>query len=115
VARPRHVYLIDGSGFIFRAYHAMPPLTRPDGTPVGAVLGFTNMLLKLRQETDADHIAVVFDVARKTFRNRIYPDYKAQPARAARGSDSPIRPGARGGATPFPSAASSRRITRPTI
>jgi len=77
VARPRHVYLIDGSGFIFRAYHAMPPLTRPDGTPVGAVLGFTNMLLKLRQETDADHIAVVFDVARKTFRDRIYPAYKA--------------------------------------
>ncbi len=77
MARPRHVYLIDGSGFIFRAYHAMPPLTRPDGTPVGAVLGFTNMLLKLRQDTDADHIAVVFDVARKTFRNRIYPEYKA--------------------------------------
>ncbi len=77
MARPRHVYLIDGSGFIFRAYHAMPPLTRPDGTPVGAVLGFTNMLLKLRQETDADHIAVVFDVARKTFRDRIYPAYKA--------------------------------------
>jgi DNA polymerase I len=78
VARPKHVYLIDGSGFIFRAYHAMPPLTRPDGTPVGAVLGFSNMLLKMRQETDADHLAVVFDVARKTFRNRIYPEYKAQ-------------------------------------
>ena len=78
MARPKHVYLIDGSGFIFRAYHAMPPLTRPDGTPVGAVLGFSNMLLKLRQETDADHLAVVFDVARKTFRNRIYPEYKAQ-------------------------------------
>ncbi len=77
MARPKHVYLIDGSGFIFRAYHAMPPLTRPDGTPVGAVLGFTNMLLKLRQETEADHIAVVFDVARKTFRDRIYPAYKA--------------------------------------
>ena len=78
MATPKHVYLIDGSGFIFRAYHAMPPLTRPDGTPVGAVLGFSNMLLKLRQETDADHLAVVFDVARKTFRNRIYPEYKAQ-------------------------------------
>jgi len=76
--KPRHVYLIDGSGFIFRAYHALPPLTRPDGTPVGAVLGFTNMLLKLLQETDADHIAVVFDTARTTFRNRIYEAYKAQ-------------------------------------
>ena len=76
--KPRHVYLIDGSGFIFRAYHALPPLTRPDGTPVGAVLGFTNMLLKLLQETDADHVAVVFDTARTTFRNRIYEAYKAQ-------------------------------------
>jgi DNA polymerase-1 len=75
--KPSHVYLIDGSGFIFRAYHAMPPLTRPDGTPVGAVLGFTNMLLKLRQETESSHFAVVFDVARKTFRDRIYPQYKA--------------------------------------
>ncbi len=74
---PRHVYLIDGSGFIFRAYHALPPLTRPDGTPVGAVLGFSNMLLKLLQETDADHIAVIFDAAHRTFRHRIYEAYKA--------------------------------------
>ncbi|HYC12805.1 MAG TPA: 5'-3' exonuclease H3TH domain-containing protein, partial [Stellaceae bacterium] len=76
--KQHHLYLIDGSGFIFRAYHALPPLTRPDGTPVGAVLGFTNMLLKLVQETDADLIAVVFDTARTTFRNRIYEAYKAQ-------------------------------------
>src|SRR5277367_4474805 len=75
---PRHVFLVDGSGFIFRAYHALPPLTRPDGTPVGAVLGFSNMLLKLLQGTDADHIAVVFDTARATFRSRLYPEYKAQ-------------------------------------
>ncbi len=77
LSAPKHVYLIDGSGFIFRAYHALPPLTRPDGTPVGAVLGFSNMILKLIQETDADHIAVVFDSARATFRNRIYDQYKA--------------------------------------
>ena len=77
MSKPRHVYLIDGSGFIFRAYHALPPLTRQDGTPVGAVLGFSNMLLKLLQETDADHLAVVFDTARATFRNRIYEAYKA--------------------------------------
>jgi len=76
-AKPKHVYLIDGSGFIFRAYHAMPKLTRPDKTPVGAVLGFCNMILKLIGETDADHVAVVFDVARTTFRNRLYKDYKA--------------------------------------
>ncbi len=75
--KPKHVFLIDGSGFIFRAYHALPPMTRPDGTPVNAVYGFTSMLIKLVEETDADHIAVVFDRARKTFRNDIYPQYKA--------------------------------------
>ena len=74
---PRHVFLVDGSGFIFRAYHALPPLTKSDGTPVGAVLGFSNMLLKLLQGTDADYIAVVFDTAKTSFRNRIYDAYKA--------------------------------------
>ncbi len=73
---PRHVYLVDGSGYIFRAFHALPPLTRPDGTPINAVLGFTNMLMKLLDDTDADHIAVIFDAARRNFRNDIYPDYK---------------------------------------
>lgn len=74
---PKHVYLIDGSGYIFRAFHALPPLTRSDGTPINAVLGFTTMLIKLLDDTDADHIAVIFDAARKTFRNDIYPEYKA--------------------------------------
>ena len=73
----KHVFLIDGSGFIFRAYHALPPMTRADGTPVGAVYGFTSMLMKLLDDTDADHIAVIFDRARKTFRSDIYPAYKA--------------------------------------
>ena len=73
----RHLYLIDGSGFVFRAFHALPPLTRPDGTPVNAVLGFTNMLWKILRETDADHAAVIFDTARLTFRNEIYELYKA--------------------------------------
>jgi DNA polymerase-1 len=77
VSGPRHLFLIDGSGFIFRAFHALPPLTRPDGTPVGAVFGFTQMILKLLEETDADAVAVVFDAGRETFRNEIYPDYKA--------------------------------------
>ncbi len=76
-AAPRHVYLVDGSGFIFRAFHALPPLTRGDGTPVNAVLGFSNMLWKLICETDADYIAVVFDASRITFRNRLYDQYKA--------------------------------------
>jgi len=74
---PKHVYLVDGSGYIFRAFHALPPLTRADGTPVNAVLGFTSMLMKLISETDADHIAVIFDASEKTFRNDIYPEYKA--------------------------------------
>ncbi len=76
--KPEHVYLIDGSGFIFRAFHALPPMTRPDGTPVNAVYGFANMLMKLLDDTDADHVAVIFDAARKTFRSEIYPEYKAQ-------------------------------------
>jgi DNA polymerase I len=75
--KPRHVYLVDGSGYIFRAYHALPPLSRKDGTPTGAVLGYSNMLAKLLQETDADHLAVVFDRARSSFRNQIYSEYKA--------------------------------------
>jgi DNA polymerase-1 len=77
-AAPHHVFLVDGSGFIFRAYHALPPLSRSDGTPTSAVLGFSNMLAKLLSETDADHIAVVFDASGRSFRNRIYDQYKAQ-------------------------------------
>ncbi|MEE8445916.1 MAG: PIN domain-containing protein, partial [Alphaproteobacteria bacterium] len=75
--KPDHVFLIDGSGYIFRAFYALPPMTRPDGTPVNAVYGFTSMLMKLVDDTDAEYLAVVFDTARKTFRNDIYPDYKA--------------------------------------
>ncbi len=74
------LYLIDGSGFIFRAYHALPPLNRADGTPIGAVLGFCNMLAKLLKDMQAHHIAVVFDADRKTFRHAIYADYKANRA-----------------------------------
>ena len=73
----KHIYLVDGSGFIFRAFHALPPFTRPDGTPINAVFGFTNMLMKFLFEREIDGLVVLFDVARKTFRNEIYPDYKA--------------------------------------
>jgi DNA polymerase I len=77
-----HLYLIDGSGYIFRAYHALPPLTRKsDGLPVGAVQGFCNMLWKLLTDKSAatkpTHLAVIFDFSSKTFRNDFYPDYKA--------------------------------------
>ena len=82
VQKGSHVYLVDGSGFIFRAFHALPPLTRPsDGLPVGAVHGFCQMLWKLMGDSKlADrptHIAVIFDAGRETFRNEIYEDYKA--------------------------------------
>ena len=78
-----HLHLIDGSAYIFRAYHALPPLTRKsDGLPVGAVAGFCNMLWRYLGENDASadaptHAAVIFDYSSKTFRNEIYPDYKA--------------------------------------
>ncbi|MBI2233432.1 MAG: DNA polymerase I [Micavibrio aeruginosavorus] len=72
------IYLVDGSGYIFRAYYALPQnLTNPQGVPVGAVLGFVNMLLKLLTDLHAPAIAVIFDAARKNYRNDIYPEYKA--------------------------------------
>ena len=77
----KRLYLIDGSGYIFRAFHALPPMTRPDGTPVNAVYGYTNMLMKLlddlRDHSSEELIAVTFDTKRATFRNEIYPEYKA--------------------------------------
>ncbi len=77
-AAPATLYLVDGSGFIFRAFHALPPLTRSDGTPVNAVLGFTNMLMKLLSDQRAEAVAVVFDTRRETnFRTAFYPAYKA--------------------------------------
>ena len=69
--------LIDGSGFIFRAFHALPPLRRPDGVPVGAVYGFCSMLFKTILENKTEALVVVFDAGRKTFRQDIYPAYKA--------------------------------------
>ncbi len=77
-----HLFLVDGSGYIFRAYHALPPLTRKsDGLQINAVLGFCNMLWKLLNEMKPDerptHLAVVFDKSEKTFRTDFYPDYKA--------------------------------------
>jgi len=85
-----HFYLIDGSGYIFRAYYALPPLTRKsDGLPTGAVSGFCSMLFKLLEDSKSDqnlqkptHFAVIFDSARKTFRNDIYSDYKANRSEA---------------------------------
>ncbi len=85
IKKTDHYYLIDGSGYIFRAYYALPPLTRKsDGLPTGAVSGFCSMLFKLLEDSKSDrnlqkptHFAVIFDSARKTFRNEIYSDYKA--------------------------------------
>lgn len=72
-----HFYLVDGSGFIFRAFHALPPMSRSDGTPTNAVFGFTNMLIKLIEDLRADHAAIIFDTSRLSFRNDFYPEYKA--------------------------------------
>ncbi|XAO71644.1 MAG: DNA polymerase I [Acetobacteraceae bacterium] len=73
----KHLILVDGSSFIFRAFHALPPMHSPDGTPVNAVYGFTNMLSRLMREHVGTHLAVIFDAGRQTFRNDIYPAYKA--------------------------------------
>ena len=76
-----HLFLVDGSGYIFRAYHALPPINRKsDGLQLNAVFGFCNMLWKLLREMKDDkptHLAVVFDLSEKTFRTEMYPDYKA--------------------------------------
>ena len=90
IKKTDHFYLIDGSGYIFRAYYALPPLTRKsDGLPTGAVSGFCSMLFKLLEDSKSkenlqrpSHFAVIFDSARKTFRNEIYKDYKANRAEA---------------------------------
>ena len=83
----QHICLVDGSTYIFRAYHALPPLTRKsDGFPVGAISGFCNMLDKLvreeKEKKGITHLLVVFDASGKTFRNDIYPDYKANRSEA---------------------------------
>ena len=90
IKKTDHFYLIDGSGYIFRAYYALPPLSRKsDGLPTGAVSGFCSMLFKLLEDARSDdsknkptHFAVIFDSARKNFRNEIYSDYKANRAEA---------------------------------
>ena len=90
IKKTDHFYLIDGSGYIFRAYYALPPLSRKrDGMPTGAVSGFCNMLFKLLEDSKSDdnkekatHFAVIFDSARKNFRNEIYSNYKANRAEA---------------------------------
>ena len=90
IQKTDHFYLIDGSGYIFRAYYALPPLTRKsDGLPTGAVSGFCSMLFKLLEDSKSSdnkhkptHFAVVFDSARKTFRNDIYANYKANRSEA---------------------------------
>ncbi len=69
--------LVDGSAYIFRAYYGLPPMNRSDGTPINAVFGFTNMLVKLIEDYSNDKMIVIFDAARENFRNNIYPEYKA--------------------------------------
>ena len=75
--KQNRLILIDGSAYIFRAYYGLPPMNRSDGTPINAVFGFTNMLVKLIEDYRDDRMIVVFDAARENFRNKIYKDYKA--------------------------------------
>ena len=81
MADKQHLYLVDGSAYIFRAYHRLPPLTNPAGTPVGAVYGYTTMLWKLADDLDKaegpTHLAVILDAGATSFRNAIYDQYKA--------------------------------------
>lgn len=72
----KKICLVDGSGYIFRAFYALPPMTSPDGLPVNAVYGFTNMFLKLTNKIGCDYSLVLFDAKRQNFRNEIFPDYK---------------------------------------
>src|SRR5499427_515901 len=75
----RNLYLVDGSGYLFRAYHALPPMNRPDGTPINAVYGFCRMLVAdLLDKPEVDHVAMILDSSEITFRNQIYDKYKAQ-------------------------------------
>lgn len=71
------IVIVDGYSFLFRAYHSMPPLTNPEGTPVGAVYGFTSMLMRLLKYSKPSHVVIVFDSGKKNFRHDIYPEYKA--------------------------------------
>ena len=74
---PKKICLVDGSGYIFRAFYGLPPMTSPSGVPVNAVYGFTNMFLKLTNKIDCDYNLVLFDAKRQNFRNDFYPEYKA--------------------------------------
>ena len=75
--RDNRLILVDGSAYIFRAYYALPPMSRKDGVPVNAVFGFTNMLVKLIEDYKDEKLIVIFDAARENFRNKIYSEYKA--------------------------------------
>ena len=74
---PENLVLIDGSGYIFRAFYGLPPMTNANGIPVNAVFGFTKMLMKLIDDFKPNYMGVIFDVSRKTFRNDLYEQYKA--------------------------------------
>ena len=114
-----HVFLVDGSSYIFRAYHALPPLTRKsDGLQLNAVLGFCNMLWKLlrdmKPEERPTHLAVVFDKSEKTFRTEIYPDYKAHRPDPPDDLRPAVRAHPRGGARLRPPLPGAGAASRPT-
>ena len=94
----RNLYLVDGSGYLFRAYHALPPMNRPDGTPINAVFGFCRMLAAdILDKPEVDHVAMILDAGGDTFRNEIYDKYKANRPAAAGGPDPAVPADPRGG------------------
>ena len=77
MSKQNRLILIDGSGYIFRAYYALPQMTKNDGTPINALYGFTNMLINLIENYGNEKLIVIFDAARENFRNKIYSEYKS--------------------------------------
>jgi DNA polymerase-1 len=109
-----HLILVDGSGYIFRAFHAMPPMSRPDGIQVNAVFGFSQMLERFLNQHVSTHLAVVFDHARLTFRSDIFPAYKAhrpEPPPELVPQFALIREATPPSASPASSSRASRRMT----
>ena len=76
MSKQNRLILIDGSGYIFRAYYALPQMTKNDGTPINALYGFTNMLINLIENYGNEKLIVIFDAARENFRNKIYSELK---------------------------------------
>lgn len=104
------VCLIDGSGYIFRAFFASPQMTNPEGLPVNAVYGFLNMFLSLTANIKCDYCLVLFDAKRQNFRNEFFPEYKATRPRTSARVETAVRPYPRSGRGSEPALAANGRV-----